>query len=74
MPDILTSIHGRKIGLGSTGDIITGAGGSVVINNDTTVTVIEIRGDKVRLGTQAPEGVPIHRKEIQERIERERAA
>ena len=36
---------------------------SIVINNDITVTVVEIRGDKVRLGIVAPKEVPVHRQE-----------
>lgn len=41
---------------------------SIVINNDITVTVIEIRGDKVRLGIVAPKEVPVHRQEVYEAI------
>jgi carbon storage regulator len=37
---------------------------SIVINNDITVTVVEIRDDKVRLGLVAPKEVPIHRQEV----------
>jgi len=37
---------------------------SIVINNDITVTVVEIRGDKVRLGIVAPKEVPVHRHEV----------
>lgn len=37
---------------------------SIVINNDITITVIEIRGDKVRLGVEAPRNVPVHRQEV----------
>jgi carbon storage regulator len=37
---------------------------SIVINSDITVTVVEIRGDKVRLGIQAPKEVPVHRREV----------
>ena len=37
---------------------------SLVINNDITITVVEIRGDKVRLGIQAPKEVPVHRSEV----------
>ncbi len=36
----------------------------IVINNDITVTVVEIRGDKVRLGIVAPKEVPVHRQEV----------
>src|SRR5260370_31094340 len=41
---------------------------SIVINNDITVTVVEIRGDKVRLGIVAPKDVPVHREEVYEAI------
>ena len=41
---------------------------SIVINNDITVTVVEIRGDKVRLGIVAPKEVPVHRQEVFEAI------
>lgn len=37
---------------------------TVYINDDIQVTVIDIRGDKVRLGFEAPEHVAIHRKEV----------
>jgi carbon storage regulator len=46
---------------------------SVVINNDITVRVVEIRGDKVRLGVEAPREVPVHRREVYEAIHREDA-
>ena len=41
---------------------------SIVINNDIVVTVVEIRGDKVRLGIVAPKEVPVHRQEVYEAI------
>ena len=41
---------------------------SIVINNDITVTVVEIRGDKVRLGIVAPKTVPVHRQEVYDAI------
>jgi carbon storage regulator len=41
---------------------------SIVINNDITVTVAEIRGDKVRLGIVAPKEVPVHRQEVYDAI------
>lgn len=37
---------------------------SIVINNDITIHVVEIRGNKVRLGVEAPKDVPVHRQEI----------
>ena len=41
---------------------------SIVINNDVVITVVEIRGDKVRLGIVAPKEVPVHREEVYEQI------
>jgi carbon storage regulator len=41
---------------------------SIVINKDITITVVEIRGDKVRLGIVAPKEVPVHRQEVFEAI------
>jgi len=43
---------------------------SIVINNDITIVVGEIRGDKVRLGVEAPKEVPVHRQEVYEAIKR----
>ena len=42
---------------------------SIIINDDITVTVIEIRGDKVRLGIEAPKDVTVHRREVYEAIQ-----
>lgn len=41
---------------------------SIVINNDIVVMVVEIRGDKVRLGIVAPKEVPVHRQEVYDAI------
>lgn len=41
---------------------------SIVINNDITLTIVEIRGDKVRLGIVCPRDVPIHRQEFLDAI------
>jgi carbon storage regulator len=41
---------------------------SIVINHDITITVVEIRGDKVRLGIVAPKEVSVHRQEVYEAI------
>ncbi|WP_166830113.1 carbon storage regulator CsrA [Thalassoroseus pseudoceratinae] len=46
---------------------------SIVINDNVVITVVEIRGDKVRLGIQAPREVPIHRQEVFEMIRLEQA-
>lgn len=43
---------------------------SIVINNDIRIVVVEIRGDKVRLGVEAPREVPVHRREVYEAIQR----
>lgn len=43
---------------------------SIVINNDITIVVVEIRGDKVRLGVEAPKEVPVHRREVYDAIQR----
>ncbi|MEZ6120380.1 MAG: carbon storage regulator CsrA [Pirellulaceae bacterium] len=43
---------------------------SIVINNDITVVVVEIRGDKVRLGVEAPKEVPVHRREVYDAIKK----
>jgi carbon storage regulator len=41
----------------------------LVINGNIVVTLVEIRGDKVRLGITAPREIPVHRREIQDLIE-----
>ena len=41
---------------------------SIVIANDVVITVVEIRGDKIRLGIVAPKDVPVHRLEVYEAI------
>ncbi len=41
---------------------------SIVINDQITIVVVEIRGDKVRLGIEAPKDVPVHRREVYEAI------
>jgi carbon storage regulator len=43
---------------------------SIVINNDITIVVVEIRGDKVRLGVEAPKNVSVHRQEVYDAINR----
>src|SRR5271169_6714876 len=47
---------------------------SIIINDNITVTVIEIRGDKVRLGIEAPKHVTVHRREVYEAIQNQARA
>lgn len=41
---------------------------SIVINDSISIVVVEIRGDKVRLGVEAPKDVTVHRKEVYDAI------
>lgn len=41
---------------------------SIVINDDITIVIVEIRGDKVRLGVEAPKEIPVHRREVYDAI------
>ena len=43
---------------------------SIVINDDITIVVVDIRGDKVRLGVDAPKEVPVHQQEVFNAIHR----
>jgi carbon storage regulator len=44
---------------------------SIIINDDITVVVVEIRGDKVRLGVEAPKEIPMHKNEVYDAIRRQ---
>ena len=44
---------------------------SIIINDDIVIVVVEIRGDKVRLGVKAPKEVPVHRREVYDAIQRQ---
>jgi carbon storage regulator len=46
-------------------------GEALVINNNIEVTVIEVRGDQIKLGITAPKDVPIYRKEVYLQIQKE---
>ncbi len=46
---------------------------SIIIGDDVEVTIVDVRGDKVRLGINAPRSISVHRKEIYEAIQREKA-
>lgn len=45
----------------------------IMIGDDVEITVVDIRGDKVRLGISAPRAVQVHRKEVYDSIKRENA-
>lgn len=44
---------------------------SIIISDNIVVTIVDIRGDKVRLGIEAPSEIPVHRREVYEAIQRE---
>ncbi|MFN0053661.1 MAG: carbon storage regulator CsrA [Planctomycetales bacterium] len=46
---------------------------SIIIDDTIVVTVVEIKGDKVRLGIEAPKEVPVHRSEVHAAIHTEQA-
>lgn len=48
-------------------------GESIVIGSDVTVTVLEVRGDQIRIGIEAPRSVKVHREEVVREIERTNA-
>lgn len=47
---------------------------SIIIGDNIEITVVDIRGDKVRLGVNAPNHVPVHRKEVYDAILKEKQA
>jgi len=44
---------------------------TIMIGDDVEITIVDIRGDKVRIGISAPRDVQVHRKEVYEAIRRE---
>ncbi len=46
----------------------------VMIGTNVTVTVLDVKGGQVRLGVEAPREIPVHRHEVYERIQMEKAA
>ncbi len=46
---------------------------SIIIGDDIEITIVDVRGDKVRLGINAPREISVHRKEVYEAIQREKA-
>ncbi len=45
---------------------------SIIIGDDVEITIVDVRGDKVRLGINAPRSISVHRKEVYEAIQREK--
>ena len=46
---------------------------SIMIGDDVEITIVDVRGDKVRLGITAPKSIPVHRMEVYEAIQREKS-
>lgn len=46
---------------------------TILLGNDVSITIADIRGDKVRLGIDAPRHIPVHRQEVYDAIKRENA-
>ena len=46
---------------------------SIMIGDDVEIIIVDVRGDKVRLGITAPKEIPVHRREIYDAIQREKA-
>ena len=47
---------------------------SIYIGDDIIITVVDVRGDRIRIGIDAPANIPVHRQEIYEAIRREQKA
>ncbi len=45
---------------------------SIIIGDDIVITIVEIRGDKVRLGIDAPKEIPVHRSEVYAAIQEDK--
>ena len=45
---------------------------SIMIGDDVEIIIVDVRGDKVRLGITAPKDIPVHRREIYDAIKREK--
>ncbi len=44
---------------------------SIIIDDQIKITIVEIRGDKIRLGIEAPKNVSVHRREVYDAIQRQ---
>lgn len=49
-------------------------GEALIVNNNVEITIIEVRGDQVKVGISAPKDVPIYRKEVYLQIQAENKA
>ncbi len=47
---------------------------SIMIGDNVEIVIVDVRGDKVRLGITAPKEIPVHRREVYEAIQREKSA
>ncbi len=47
---------------------------TIIIGDDIEITIVDVRGEKVRLGINAPAHIPVHRKEVYDAIKREKMA
>jgi len=45
---------------------------SIMIGDEVEITIVDVRGDKVRLGITAPKKIPVHRREVYDAIQREK--
>lgn len=45
---------------------------SIIIGDDIEITIVDVRGDKVRLGINAPRDISVHRKEVYDAIQKEK--
>jgi len=46
---------------------------SIMIGDNVEITIVDVRGDKVRLGITAPKSIPVHRREVYDAIQREKS-
>ncbi len=49
-------------------------GESIVVNNDIEISILDIRGEQVKVGISAPKDVPVYRKEVHLQIQKENEA
>ena len=47
---------------------------SIMIGDEVEITIVDVRGNKVRLGITAPKSIPVHRREVYDAIQREKSA